>query len=206
MKNFKLFFGTLVVIAMMATAACNKDTKTDPDPTPADTTSFGVVINELMTKDTLALVFLDGQGDGSDWVELYNKSDKDIDLGGYYLSDKGKNATSDDMWQIPTNNSTITTIKSHAYLMVIFGAADANGNDLDGIVNGRIHCPSGLSTKKDIAVALFDKSQVFVTASEQFNADGPFGKLESGKSLGRKTDGAETWKVFDTPTPNDPNN
>ncbi len=201
MKTFKFILGSLVVVAMMATAACNKDEKIDPDPIPEDTTSANIVINELMTKDTAGLVFVDGQGDGSDWVEIYNPSDKDLDIGGYYLSDKGADATTDDMWQIPTGNSAVTTVKANTYLMIIFGASDANGTDLDGIVDGRIHCPSGLSTSKDEAVALFNSAQELVTVSETFNADGPFGKLEKGKSLGRETDGASTWKVFDVPTP-----
>lgn len=204
MKNLKFIFGTLVIIAMMATAACNKDEGTT-DPPPTDTTTAKVVINEVMTKDTVGLVFVDGQGDGSDWAEIYNTSDKDLDIGGYFLSDKGADATTDDMWEIPTGNSAVTTVKSHTYLVIVFGAADANGNDLDGIVDGRIHCPSGLSTKKDVAVALFDATGVLVGASELFNEDGPFGKLEDGKSLGRESDGASTWKVFDIPTPGDEN-
>lgn len=202
MRTLKFLLGSLVIIAMMATAACNKDEEIDPNPDPNDTTSAHVVINEVMTKDTIGLVFVDGQGDGSDWAEFYNTSDKDLDLGGYYVSDKGENATTDDMWEIPKGNSAVTTVKANSYLIIVFGAADANGNDLDGIVDGRIHCPSGLSTSKDVAVALFDASQVFVTASEKFNADGPFGELDKGKSLGRETDAATTWKVFDVPTPN----
>ena len=201
MKNFKFIFGTLIIIGMLSTLSCNKDDGTPPDPNPNDTTTVKVVINEVMTKDTVGLVFTDGLGDGSDWAEIYNTSDKDLDIGGYFLSDKGADATTDDMWEIPTGNSAVTTVKSHTYLVIVFGAADANGNDLDGIVDGRIHCPSGLSSKKDVAVALFNATKVLVDASEEFSADGPFGKLEDGKSLGRESDGSETWKVFDIPTP-----
>jgi len=205
MRNLKFILGTLVIIAMMATAACNKDESTTPDPVVNDTTTAKVVINEVMTKDTAGLVFIDGQGDGSDWAEIYNTSDKDLDIGGYFLSDKGSEATTGDMWEIPTGNSDATTVKAHTYLVIVFGAADANGNDLDGIVDGRIHCPSGLSTSKDVAVALFNATEVLVDASEKFNADGPFGELEDGKSLGRESDGASTWKVFDIPTPGEEN-
>lgn len=206
MKTLKFIFGTLVIIAMMATAACNKDEPITQDPVPTDTTTAKVVINELMTKDTAGLVFVDGLGDGSDWVEIYNTSSKDLDIGGYFLSDKGVDATSADMWEIPSDNSTVTTVKAHTYLVIVFGASDANGNDLDGIVDGKIHCPSGLSTTKDVAVAIFDKNQALVGASEVFSVDGPFGMLENGKSLGRESDGASTWKVFDIPTPGAQNN
>ncbi len=47
----------------------------------------------------------------SDWIEIYNDSNKSIDLSGYYLSDSQKNIQK---WQFPQN----TTINANSYLLV----------------------------------------------------------------------------------------
>ncbi len=191
------------LFAMIVLGSCNKDEGTDNngggDNPPADTK--GVVVNELMTKDHNGLVYVDGQGDASDWVELYNAGDKDIDIAGYFLADDGKDADPASLWEIPSGNAAATTVKAGKYLVIVFGAADASGNDMDGIVNDTIFCPKGLSTKKDKAVALFDANKKLVDESEDFTAGGPFGALADDKSLGRESDGSDSWKVFDTPTP-----
>jgi len=72
-------------------------------------TTYGdVVINEFMASNDLIASDQDGEFD--DWIELYNNTEGDISLGGYYLSDKmdepGK-------WQFPD-----TIIKAGGYLMV----------------------------------------------------------------------------------------
>jgi len=204
MKTLKFIFGSLMAISLLATQACNKDKDNNDDDPPVNTTT--VVVNEVMTKDTLGIYYVDGQGDGSDWAEFYNTTDADIDIAGYYVTDKGENAADDDLWQIPTAKGGATMVKAKSFLVVVFGASDANGVDIEGIVNDTIFCPSGLSTSKDEAVALFDASKKFISASEDFTANGPLGELPKGKSLGRETDGAATWKIFDVATPNASNN
>ncbi len=47
----------------------------------------------------------------SDWIEIYNDSNKSIDLSRYYLSDSKKNLQK---WQFPNN----TIINAHEYLLV----------------------------------------------------------------------------------------
>jgi len=89
---------------------------------------------------------------------------------------------------------------------VVFGAADADGNDIDGIFDGILFIPTGLKASKDVAVAIFNADKTLLTVSEKFNADGPFGALEDDKSLGRVSDGADEWQIFDVPTPNADNN
>jgi len=160
-----------------------------------------LVINELCTKDDIDPYYTDPAGDGSDWVELYNGTDAEIDIAGYWFSDKGENADDADKYQVPTG-SDITKIPAGGYLVIIFGAADADGNDMEGIIDGKIFIPTGLSTSKDEAVAMWaaDKTTL-VDVSEKFNADGPFGELEDEKSLGRTFDASPKWKVWDVPTP-----
>ena len=68
-----------------------------------------VVINELMADNDN--VIMDPQGDFDDWLELYNTSDKSVDLSGMYLSDKEDNPTK---WQFPVG----TMIQANEYLIV----------------------------------------------------------------------------------------
>jgi len=190
----------MTMFAVLALASCNKDDGNNGDDNPP-VVKKGIMVNEVMIKDTVGLVYIDAQSDACDWAEFYNDDDKDVNLAGYYLSDKGENADDADKWEIPTGSDAVTTVGPGKYLVIVFGAADASGNDLDGIINDTIFCPSGLSSKKDEAVALFDDSKKFVTASEVFSEDGPLGKLDDGKSLGRKTDGDSEWMIFDIATP-----
>ncbi|OYT12321.1 MAG: hypothetical protein B6I18_01020 [Bacteroidetes bacterium 4572_112] len=202
MRKIKFVLGSLAVVAMLATVSCNKDEDTTPPPPPPEPTAGTVVVNELMTKDTLGLVYTDPNGDFCDWSEFYNAGESDINIAGYFIGDDGKETLEEDKYEIPGDDAIVTTIKSKSYLIVIWGAADASGADMEGIIDGKLFCPSSLSAKKDKAVAIWDAGGTFVDESEDFTADGPFGKLEDGKSLGRKTDGNEEWMVFDIPTPN----
>lgn len=172
-------------------------------PTPAN-----VMINELMSKVVTVdySFYTDVQGNYCDWVEIINTGGTELNLAGYYFSDRGADATVDDMYLIPDTDAAATTVPAKGKLMVVFGAADEVGADMDGIFDGILFIPTGLSTSKDVAVAIFGADQTtLLTVSEKFNADGAFGVLEDDKSLGRTTDGAETWMVFDVPTPNSPN-
>ena len=200
MKTIKLIFGSLAIVAVLATVACNKDEETPPPPPPAKKEG-SVLVNELMTKDTLGLVYTDAQGDPCDWSEFYNPGEKDIDIAGYFIGDDGEATADADKYEIPTGNSAATTIKAKAYLVIVWGAKDASGNDYEGIHGDTIFCASSLSAKNDKAVAIWGPKGKFIDESEDFTANGPFGKLDKGKSLGRETDGDKTWKVFDNPTP-----
>ena len=57
------------------------------DPTqPSTDTLAPVVINEFQVNN-VAGVILDEDGDSSDWIELYNRSDRDLSLSGWSLTD-----------------------------------------------------------------------------------------------------------------------
>ena len=204
MNKIKFFLGSLAVVAMLATVACNKDEGTDPKPEP-ELKDGAVVVNELMAKDSLGLVYTDILGKECDWSEFYNPGEKDINIGGYFIADDGEGSADEDKYEIPDDNAAATTIKAKGYLVIVWGAKyiDSNSDtlDLEGVVNDTIYCGSSLSAKKDKAVAIWDANGKFIDESEDFTKDGPFGKLEEGKSLGRKTDGDKDWVVFDTPTP-----
>jgi len=75
-----------------------------------------VVINEIMVSNTKSLA--DPQGEYDDWIELFNISDKEVDLSGMYLSDKLDNPRG---WAFPEN----TVISPGGYL-IVWADADKN--------------------------------------------------------------------------------
>ena len=68
-----------------------------------------VVINEFMASNDLFIADQDGEFD--DWIELFNTTDQDIDLTGYFLSDNAENL---DKYDIPDG----TIIPANGYLIV----------------------------------------------------------------------------------------
>ena len=77
--------------------------------TSVNTSVGDVVINEFMASNDTTQVDQDGEYD--DWIELYNNSNLDIDLSGYFLSDDSEDIMS---WQIPAG----TVISANGYLMI----------------------------------------------------------------------------------------
>ena len=190
-------------LMLMSLVACSDDSKTGNPEIEVPPTDSNVMVNELMTSVDTAdnSIYTDGQGDFSDWVELINTGETDFDLAGYYFSDRGHTATDDDKYLVPATDATATTVPAEGKLMVIFGAADAANDDIEGIVDGKLFIPTGLSTSKDKAVAIFDSAGELLTMSADFTSAGPEGELTDDNSLGRVTDGAEEWQIFATPTP-----
>ena len=72
------------------------------------TVSNDLVINEFMASNKTTVA--DQDGEYADWIELYNNSDEEIQLNGYFLSDD-----SDDLaqWVFPD-----TSIKAKSYLII----------------------------------------------------------------------------------------
>jgi plastocyanin len=75
-----------------------------------------VVISEFMAQNDSTL--LDGDGNYSDWIELYNTGDEAVDLTGWYLSDDTSNPT---QWTFPAKS-----IAAGGHLIVF-----ASGQDED---------------------------------------------------------------------------
>ncbi len=93
-----MFFVLMILILQNS---CNKDGGNNPDKT--------VVINEFMAVNSITAADQDGEYD--DWIELYNLTDEEIDLTGYYLTDSRKNLSK---WKFPAG----TTITADGYLIV----------------------------------------------------------------------------------------
>ncbi|MGE9270020.1 MAG: lamin tail domain-containing protein [Verrucomicrobiales bacterium] len=91
-----------------------------------------VVISEFMAKNDSGLV--DGDGEYSDWIELYNTGDDTVDLTGWYLSDKDDNLQK---WEFPE-----VRLGAGEYLVII-----ASSQDVDDYVDalGYLHTNFALS-------------------------------------------------------------
>ncbi len=98
MSNIKYYLFFLFIVLTMY--SCEKD----KDPAMSE-----VVINELMPVNSTTVS--DQNGEFDDWIELYNLTEKSVDISGYYLSDKKSNNTK---WQFPMG----TTISGKSYLVI----------------------------------------------------------------------------------------
>ncbi|MGJ8642226.1 MAG: lamin tail domain-containing protein [Luteolibacter sp.] len=79
--------------------------------------SAQVLVNEFMAKNDSSLI--DGDGDYSDWIELYNSGSSPVDLTGWYLSDDATDLT---QWVFPTKS-----IAAGEYLVVFASGQDTAG-------------------------------------------------------------------------------
>ncbi len=111
------------------------------DYVASPTSRSGLSINEILTANTVTNLDPDFW-QYSDWIELYNNSNSDIDISGYYLSDDDQNITK---WQVPAN----TEIEAQGYLLIWADKKD--------IKNRALHTNFKLS-EKDKSVVLSDRS------------------------------------------------
>ncbi len=185
------------IITALFFSGCVKDEQPAPAPPPVE--NYGdIVINELITKDLTDPYYVDGMGDGADWIELYNKGTKAVNIAGMWVTDNP--GVEEDYVQVPDTDATVTTIPPKGFLVLICGAADAQGNDVPtSIADGKVFLDMGLSSSGDNFAAIYDPDKTEIDKSDDFNG------LEDDKSFGRKTDGTGEWQVLATKTPGMPN-
>lgn len=187
----------LSVAVAFLLSSCVKDEQPVPAP-PAPENFSDIVINELITKDTSNVYFVDESGSAADWVELYNKGSKAVNVAGMFITDAP--GTEEDYQQIPDGETGATTIPPKGFLVLICGAADAGGTDLaTQIKDGKVFIDMGLSSSKDNNVAIYNPDKTDIDES------GDFGGLDDDKSFGRLVDGTGDWNTLSTKTPGAPN-
>lgn len=142
-------------------------------------TKAQVVINEYSCSNLNS--YLDNYNQYEDWIELYNAGGTTVTLTGYWLSDDPNDIQK---YQIPAG----VTIAAGARRMVFC-------SDRDIYIAGQIHTSFKLKQTRgekfifaDPAGNILDSTSLFLTYV--------------GHSRGRTTDGAPTWSLFATPTPN----
>ena len=115
-------------------------------------------------------------------MELYNTSNTDVDINGWYLTDKSNNLTK---WQFPS--SFIVSANSVAIIYC---------SGLDEIVGGVAH------TNFKITQTKFNEVFVLSDASGSVVDSISVVPTQNSHSRGRETNGSSIWSVFTTATPN----
>jgi len=138
-----------------------------------------VVINEYSCSNLSN--FQDNYNQYEDWVELYNSGSNVVDLSGYFLSDRATNPTK---WKIPNG----VTINPNGRLMVICSGRD----EFSG---GYLHPNFKLTQTKPENFLISNQIGALIESITLV-------PTQKGHSRGRTTDGAATWSLFTTPTPN----
>lgn len=124
----------------------------------------------------------DATGAYEDWVELYNPTGSSVNIGGWHLSDqKGQPLK----WTIPAGVSIPAGGRRMFYC-----------SSRDGIFSGQYHTNFKITQSSGTEeICLTNTSGVFIDSLS-------IKKVRRNHSRGRTTDGASTWSVFETPTPN----
>jgi parallel beta-helix repeat protein len=116
----------------------------------------------------------------ADWIELYNGTNAEMNLGGYYLTDNISDTTK---WMIPLN----TIIPANGFLLFW-----ADGTNLG------LHTSYSLTSVGE-EIGLYDAAQNLL---DQWL----YAAQETNISSGRSLDGAADWVLFSESTPGSSNN
>ncbi|MCX7875093.1 MAG: CotH kinase family protein [Melioribacteraceae bacterium] len=138
-----------------------------------------IVINEVMSSNKKTIY--DENGDASDWFELYNISENEINLNGFYVTDDSLKIKK---WMFGNR-----VIKPKSYLIVFASSKDRK--DKYDHTNFNISAAGEILILSDPQGKVVDK--IFVPASQ------------SDISYGREYDGSIKW-TFQNPSPGKPNN
>jgi len=156
-----------------------------------------ITINEVICKDEVSPYFTDEEGDGTDWVEIYNAGSTAINIALMRITDDPSDAFSS-CEEIPDTDASATTIEAGGFLILICGAADASGNDIPtSITDGIIYIDMGIKASNDDNIVLYDSDESELDRTGDIPND-----LEDESSYGKTTDGGSTFQAFSTPTPN----
>ena len=137
--------------------------------------SIIIVINELMASN--AGMVMSPATNFDSWIELYNQSDQEVDLAGYYLSDDESNPMK---WKMPND---IGRVPAQGFKVIWLGS----NNIKETQAPFKLDCDGG-------TIYLSDASGALVTQVS-------YPEALSRTSYARTTDGGDTWSWTATPTP-----
>lgn len=152
---------------------------------PAEEPVDGILINEFLASNDSACV--DENGDNDDYIELYNASDKAVDVGGLYITDDLEDPTA---YEIPATNPELTTIQPGGFLLLW---ADKESEQ------GVLHVDVKLSADGEQIglVQVIGEEVIFIDSLT-------FGEQTTDISYGRYADGSDNWLAM-TPSPGEAN-
>ena len=140
-------------------------------------TSYQLHLNEAQSQNIG--VICDEDGDFSDWIEIYNAGETEINLEGFYLSDQPENPF---RWEFPS-----IIIEPQGHLVVFASGKDRKGN------NDYLHTNFSLETTGETILLTAPTGEVLDSLDT--------GKQEAGLSAGRYPDGGSERFFFSTTTP-----
>ncbi len=137
-----------------------------------------VKVNEISASNS---IYINDHYKKNDWIELYNTTDKAVDVAGMYVSD---NLTKPQKWQVPTNDVAVrTVIAPHDYLIIW-------ADKLDPI--SQLHSSFKLAA---------EGGEVLITAADASWSDTLCYTIHNGdQSVGLYPDGGNTVYVMNKPT------
>lgn len=139
-----------------------------------------IVINEVNVSNLSGLT--DNFGQNEDWVELYNTTAGSIDISGWHLSD---DPAAPLKWVVPPG----TSMAANGHQIFWCSGRNTSGG-------GSYHTNFKLNQTAGDHIVLSDAGGVILD-DYQCTA-----RTKADNSRGRTTDGAATWSLFLTPTPN----
>ena len=139
-----------------------------------------LIINELMASN--AGIEISPATNFDSWIELYNPSDTEIDIGGMYLSNNPDNLM---LWQMPND---IGSVPAKGYKVIWLGSNDIKSNQ----AFFKLDCDGG-------TIYLSDKDGELVTSQQ-------YPEALSRTAYARTTDGGDEWGWTDNATPGKSNN
>jgi spore coat protein CotH len=142
---------------------------------------LGLVINEVMSSNDFTIS--DEAGDFDDWIEVFNPTDEQINLGEYYLSD---NSSSTTKWHFPEY------VMQPGEFLLIWADRDLS--------DGLFHTNFRLNASGE-EVFLFKSEDDGIRWVDGIN----FPTLPTDFSFGRESDALEPWVLFSTATPGSSN-
>lgn len=176
-KSATIFILTSVMILL---SYCSSD---DPPENPVNYPQL--YLNEIMPDNETVLA--DNEGEHDDWIEIYNPTDEDVNLAGWYISDDFKNLM---QYRFPYNNASATTIPAQGY--VIIWADEQPGQ-------GALHLNFRLSSTGESVFLSGNGMDIIDRVTYGEGTD--IGSPSTDQSAGRIEDGASTWIIFSNPTP-----
>lgn len=179
MKSPLVSLALILLTGVLSQGCGSSDNGNGTGPGPV---TGSVVINEFLASNDE--FYPDEAGEFDDWIELYNPTDRDIDLAGYALSDDPGDPTK----SVLPSGSDLTTIAAGGYLLLW---ADEDS------IQGPLHLDFKLNDRGE-SISLYtpggDPLDV-VTYGRQF----------TNLSYGRSPDAGRTWAVLEHPTPGEAN-
>lgn len=161
---------------------------TDPDGAPGETFSYfvayeppAIYINELMAQNVGTID--DGFGEFEDWVEIYNRSDVEVNLAGMYLSDDPLDTNKWEFSDAP--------IPARGFLLIWCD---------DNPEQGPLHATFRLDADGEF-IGLYDRDLYNRAPIDSLS----FGGQTADISLGRFPNGIDDWRLYNPATPGESN-